>query len=302
MTVVGQRRHASPPPAPGRARRPASPRPQVRRRQGHGTGTSSADKSAGCQPFNGTGTLTGLAGAKINFKITGAQACGDSETGPFSISGRATVTGGAGAYKKAKGSLKVTGIYNGSDEEDLLGQVRREADGLAVMYPRSSIRGGIDETKVRRSRSRSRCGRGRDGDRSCGRPGRDAVSLADDREPVRHDEHGDGPRERRSAAALSPTSSRRGSTVVFKVFAADAKSKNVLTADDVKYAYVKIPGQPNVKLTYVAPTTRNGTNFTGTWTVPADYPTGLVQLRHPLPVDRTRSTATSSRSPLRPRS
>ena len=55
-----------------------------------------------------------------------------------------------------------------------------------------------------------------------------------------------------------------GATVVFKVFAADAKTKNVLTADDVRYAYIKIPGQPNVKLTYVAPTQRNGTNFTGT--------------------------------------
>ena len=49
------------------------------------------------------------------FKITGAQACGDSETGPWSISGRATVTSGAGVYKKAKGSLKVTGVYNGTD-------------------------------------------------------------------------------------------------------------------------------------------------------------------------------------------
>ncbi len=82
-----------------------------------GTGTSSADKSVGCQTFNGTGTLTGAAGAKLNFKITGAQACGDSETGPWSISGRATVTSGAGAYKKAKGSLKVTGVYNGSEKK-----------------------------------------------------------------------------------------------------------------------------------------------------------------------------------------
>jgi hypothetical protein len=82
-----------------------------------GTGTSSADKSASCQTFNGTGSLTGVAGAKLNFKIAGAQACGDSETGPWSISGRATVTGGAGVYKKAKGSLKVTGVYNGSEKK-----------------------------------------------------------------------------------------------------------------------------------------------------------------------------------------
>ena len=68
-----------------------------------------------------------------------------------------------------------------------------------------------------------------------------------------------------------------GSTVTFKVFAADVKTKQVLTSDDVRYAYIKIPGQPNVKLTYVAPTVRNGTNFTGTWTIPSTMPTGIVQ-------------------------
>lgn len=68
-----------------------------------------------------------------------------------------------------------------------------------------------------------------------------------------------------------------GSTVRFDVFAADAKTKKVLTADDVKYAYIKIPGQPNVKLSYAAPTVRNGRNFTATWTVPATMPTGIVQ-------------------------
>jgi hypothetical protein len=67
-----------------------------------------------------------------------------------------------------------------------------------------------------------------------------------------------------------------GATVVFKVFAADATSKQVLTAGDVRYAYIKIPNQPNVKLTYVAPTRANGPNFTGTWTVPATYPLGVV--------------------------
>jgi hypothetical protein len=67
-----------------------------------------------------------------------------------------------------------------------------------------------------------------------------------------------------------------GATVVFKVFAADAKSKNVITASDVKYAYVKIPNQPNVKLSYVAPTQPNGANFTGTWTVPSNFPQGVV--------------------------
>lgn len=68
-----------------------------------------------------------------------------------------------------------------------------------------------------------------------------------------------------------------GATVVFKVFAADAKTKQVLTGDDVRYAYIKVPDQPNVKLSYVAPTQTNGANFTGTWTVPASYPLGIVQ-------------------------
>jgi hypothetical protein len=77
----------------------------------------------------------------------------------------------------------------------------------------------------------------------------------------------------------------RGSTVVFKVFAADAKSGKVLTAADVTYAYITIPGQPNVKLSYTAPTTKNGPNFTGTWVVPTTYATGLVNF-----VTRFRST------------
>lgn len=79
-----------------------------------------------------------------------------------------------------------------------------------------------------------------------------------------------------AGAGIMTSRFARGSTVVFSVFAGDVKSKQVLTAGDVKYAYIKIPGQPNAKLTYVAPTVRNGPNFTGTWTIPADYAPGVV--------------------------
>jgi hypothetical protein len=79
-----------------------------------GLGTGSADKTQTCQVFNGTGSITGIKGAKLNFKMTGAQACGDADGENFSIVGRATVTGGAGAYKRAKGSLKVTGLFKKS--------------------------------------------------------------------------------------------------------------------------------------------------------------------------------------------
>lgn len=69
---------------------------------------------------------------------------------------------------------------------------------------------------------------------------------------------------------------QRGGTVVFNVFAGSATNKQVLTADMVRYAYIKVPGQPNVKLSYQAPTKRNGANFIGTWQVPQAYPLGVV--------------------------
>ncbi len=68
-----------------------------------------------CNPFNGTGLITGLKGAKIKFKMLSAQGCGDADPPTIiSISGRAIVNGGAGAYKKAKGNLKVVGNWNKS--------------------------------------------------------------------------------------------------------------------------------------------------------------------------------------------
>jgi len=84
-----------------------------------------------------------------------------------------------------------------------------------------------------------------------------------------------GPASPLGANVLS-SSYPRGAVVVFKVFAADAKSGKVLTAEDARYAFVKIPGQPNLKLTYTAPAKKGDPNFTGTWTIPATYPTGLV--------------------------
>lgn len=69
----------------------------------------------------------------------------------------------------------------------------------------------------------------------------------------------------------------RGSSVVFRAFAADMKTKKVLTDKDVKYFYVKIPDQPNVKLAY----TKLGERFlwTGAWTVPTSQPLGIVPFK-----------------------
>lgn len=75
---------------------------------------------------------------------------------------------------------------------------------------------------------------------------------------------------------------RQGSTVVFRAFAGESKTGALLTPDTTKYFYVSIPGQPNLKLTYT-PSQKKGLPapwpWTVTWKVPADYPTGLVQLK-----------------------
>jgi hypothetical protein len=69
-----------------------------------------------------------------------------------------------------------------------------------------------------------------------------------------------------------------GDSVVFRAYAVDPKSKKVVDPKAVKYFYVTIPNQPNVKLTYgaTAPGASTGLPWTGTWTVPASYPTGTV--------------------------
>jgi len=72
-----------------------------------------------------------------------------------------------------------------------------------------------------------------------------------------------------------------GSRVVFRAYAVDSKTHKVLRAEDVKYFYVTIPNQPNVKLTYnptaVGATTRLA--WIGVWTVPADYTNGIVNYK-----------------------
>ena len=80
-----------------------------------------------------------------------------------------------------------------------------------------------------------------------------------------------------TTAGASTNFVTRGSSIVFRAYAADMKSKKVLTDKDVKYFYVKIPDQPPVKLAYSNP----GERFlwTATWTVPATQPLGIVPFK-----------------------
>ena len=78
------------------------------------------------------------------------------------------------------------------------------------------------------------------------------------------------------ASAFAP-----GATVVFRAFALDTKTMKAIGANDMKYFYVAIPNQPNVKLTYgtTAPGATPRFTWTGSWTIPANYPAGIVAFK-----------------------
>jgi hypothetical protein len=77
------------------------------------TGTGIGANQEPCPVFSGKGTLTGKTG-KINFTVKqGATSCpGASESDPNVLKGTVTVVGGTGAFKKAKGTLKLGGTYS----------------------------------------------------------------------------------------------------------------------------------------------------------------------------------------------
>ena len=95
-----------------------------------------------------------------------------------------------------------------------------------------------------------------------------------------------------------------GATVVFRAYAVDGKTRKVIAAKDVKYFYVKIPNQPNVKLTYnaQAPGATPRMPWSGTWTVPAAYPLGTGRLQDPGQARRRSAAASSCRCRSRRRS
>jgi hypothetical protein len=66
-----------------------------------------------CVPFTGLGTMTGTGRTKLTFKVvSGTRGCGDEAGEVFSLSGRAVVVSATGKLAKAKGSLKLTGVYD----------------------------------------------------------------------------------------------------------------------------------------------------------------------------------------------
>lgn len=74
---------------------------------------------------------------------------------------------------------------------------------------------------------------------------------------------------------------QRRSRVVFRMWAVDTSTGEALTTLDVKYVYVKIPGQPNIPMTFGPHgDVGNKVNFwSNAWAIPADYPLGVVPFR-----------------------
>jgi hypothetical protein len=75
-------------------------------------GAGSASSSAQCDPFTGTGSIAGPR-AKIKLTVTQSKSsgCSSGESGPVTVTfhGVAVATGGTGAAKGAKGTLKFSG-------------------------------------------------------------------------------------------------------------------------------------------------------------------------------------------------
>lgn len=73
---------------------------------------------------------------------------------------------------------------------------------------------------------------------------------------------------------------RPGSTVYFRSYAVDGKTRKLLTGKQVKYYYAKIPGAANVKFVYSpkSPYATGRYTWIGRWTVPSDFPLGSIHL------------------------
>jgi len=72
-----------------------------------------------------------------------------------------------------------------------------------------------------------------------------------------------------------------GSTVTFRAYAVDLKTRKTVGPGDVKFFYVAIPGQPNVKFAY-DPKAKGATArlpWTANWVIPASFAPGVVQFK-----------------------
>lgn len=74
---------------------------------------------------------------------------------------------------------------------------------------------------------------------------------------------------------------KRGEQVVFRIWGSVADTGAILNTEIVKYAYVRLPGVPNLKLNWGPHGAQSNRVWFWTvpWIVPADYPLGAVTAR-----------------------
>lgn len=74
---------------------------------------------------------------------------------------------------------------------------------------------------------------------------------------------------------------KRGEQVVFRIWGSVADTGAILNTEIVKYAYVRLPGVPNLKLNWGPHGAQSNRVWFWTvpWIVPADYPLGSVRAR-----------------------
>jgi hypothetical protein len=73
----------------------------------------------------------------------------------------------------------------------------------------------------------------------------------------------------------------QGARVVFRMWGVESSTGLTLTTDNIKYAYVKIAGQPNLKLTFGkhGKLATSPWFWSAAWAIPANYPIGAVSWR-----------------------
>lgn len=74
---------------------------------------------------------------------------------------------------------------------------------------------------------------------------------------------------------------KRGEQVVFRVWGSEAATGDILSTANVKYAYVTIPGLPNLKLNWGphGPASNRVWFWTAAWVISPDYPLGTADIK-----------------------
>lgn len=74
---------------------------------------------------------------------------------------------------------------------------------------------------------------------------------------------------------------QRGEQMVFRAWGTETETGAILSSENVKYAYAKVPGRPNLKLNWGShgAVTNKVWFWSNAWIIPADYPLGAATAR-----------------------